>query len=778
MRKSFVLLTILLAATCVFAEGTRTWQQSTFEELEKGTAKGVAIRSDGTLELAPSFKSVTTTPSTYIWALASDPQGNVYAAAGSPARVYFITPSGQTSVIFEPRELQVQSLVVDPSGTIYAATSPDGRVYKIQRRAPERLPAKPSVSQPAPPQATAVAPEATGTLDPNWTSSVFFEPKTKYIWSLALAADGSLFIATGDRGEIFRVDRTGQSALFFKSDEAHIRALALDAQGNLIAGSDGSGLVYRISPRGEAFVLYSAPKKEITALTIDRAGNIYAAGVGEKRAGGPPPVPTPGTTQQQNPSQGGAAPTPGPGVPVPGMGAIGSEIYQIAPDGSPKRLWASREDVVYALALDQRGHLLAGTGNKAKVFAISSDERFTDLLKASATQVTAFAPAPNGGLYVSTSNLGKLFFLGATPDAEGSYQSDVFDAKIFSRWGRAEVRGSGGFELWARSGNVDNPDRNWSIWKQVDLTKDTPLSVPPARFVQWRAVLRPGLHPAQIESVALNFLPKNVAPKVDEVSVQVGARYQAVPRSASANGTDSAATRTDQLPPTTKDRNSIAVRWTSHDDNDDDLVYSIYYRGDGEQTWKLLQDKLIDRFYSFDAGLLPDGGYTIKVTASDALSHSPEEALTDDSESARFEVDTTPPQVQDLNATIEGDQLHITFRAVDGFSDVRRAEFSVDAGEWQYVEPVGQLSDYRLENYDFNIPAPVANARVAQASAQLNGNASPSPQLKTRTKPNRSASTNPSDEPVPEIVGEHLIVVRVYDKFDNVGVAKVIVRGR
>src|SRR5262249_54015612 len=96
-------------------------------------------------------------------------------------------------------------------------------------------------------------------------------------------AQGQLYVATGDRGEIFRVDQRGNGALFFKSDEAHIRALAFDHSGNLIAGSDGSGLVYRISPAGEAFVLYSAPKKEITALAVDKDGNIYAAGVGEKR---------------------------------------------------------------------------------------------------------------------------------------------------------------------------------------------------------------------------------------------------------------------------------------------------------------------------------------------------------------------------------------------------------------------------------------------------------------------------------------------------------------
>ncbi|MGA7444373.1 MAG: hypothetical protein WBW82_19510, partial [Candidatus Sulfotelmatobacter sp.] len=47
-----------------FAEGTRYWEQSKFDDLTKGTATGVAIRSAGGLELAPTFKSLYATPST------------------------------------------------------------------------------------------------------------------------------------------------------------------------------------------------------------------------------------------------------------------------------------------------------------------------------------------------------------------------------------------------------------------------------------------------------------------------------------------------------------------------------------------------------------------------------------------------------------------------------------------------------------------------------------------------------------------------------------------
>src|SRR5579863_10647412 len=85
-----------------FAQGTRTWEQSKFEELTKGTATGVAIRSVGGLELAPSFKTLYGTPSTYIWGIAADDAGNLYAATGAPARVYRITPNGKAIIIFEP----------------------------------------------------------------------------------------------------------------------------------------------------------------------------------------------------------------------------------------------------------------------------------------------------------------------------------------------------------------------------------------------------------------------------------------------------------------------------------------------------------------------------------------------------------------------------------------------------------------------------------------------------------------------------------------------------
>jgi hypothetical protein len=253
-------------------------------------------------------------------------------------------------------------------------------------------------------------------------------------------------------------------------------------------------------------------------------------------------------------------------------------------------------------------------------------------------------------------------------------------------------------------------------------------------------VLHSGGTAPSVDSVALNYLPKNVAPEIDDVSVQVGTKYQPMPKTPGIGlGSDtssSSGVHFDVPPSSTHDRDSIGVKWTAHDDNDDQLVYSIYYRGDDETRWLLLKDDITDKAYSFDASLLPDGGYTVKVVASDAPSHSPGEALTASKESHRFEVDTTPPRIEDLSAALQGAQIHIKARAVDSFSPIKRAEYSIDAGDWKYVEPVGQLSDARTENYDFAVKLDTAKDESS----------------------------------------EHVVVIRVYDRYDNMSAAKTLIR--
>src|ERR1700681_1173745 len=74
-------------ATPALAEHTRWWRQTSFEEFDKGTAKGVALRSDGKVILAPRFAEFADANLAYLLAIRTDSKGNLFAAGGSNAKV-------------------------------------------------------------------------------------------------------------------------------------------------------------------------------------------------------------------------------------------------------------------------------------------------------------------------------------------------------------------------------------------------------------------------------------------------------------------------------------------------------------------------------------------------------------------------------------------------------------------------------------------------------------------------------------------------------------------
>jgi hypothetical protein len=261
---------------------------------------------------------------------------------------------------------------------------------------------------------------------------------------------------------------------------------------------------------------------------------------------------------------------------------------------------------------------------------------------------------------------------------------------------------------------------------------------------------------ADIASVGINYLPVNVAPVVDEIVVVPGTRVNpaamGLPQPQATTVNFPAQQRPNVISfsqepgreplPAQKDKTAVTVRWLAHDENGDDLSFSVYYRGDGEQNWQLLKDKITERYLSFDGGLLPDGPYRLKVVASDAPSHNPGEALTGEKLSDRFTIDTTPPVVTDLTAKLVNGKIHVTLTATDAATPIAHAEYSVDAGPSQYVEPVGKISDSLTERFDFDAPL---NPPVPGAAVPMNP-------------------------------GEHVITVRVYDRYDNAVAAKAVVR--
>jgi len=726
-----LLVVAALAPIAVRAEHTRYWRQTDFLDFEKGTPKGVAIRSDGTLTPAPKFSPFADPNLAYVWALRLDSKGRVYAAGGSNAKVLRFDDSGKSTSVFESSELVAQAIAFDAKDNLYVGTSPDGKVYRVT---------------------------------PDGTKSIFFEPKTKYIWALAFDSHGDLFVATGDKGEVFVVAPDGKGQLFYQSQERHARSLAFDSKGKLLIGTEPDGLILRIEivlkdpqaapAAGAPFVIYETNKAEVTSLIADGSGNIYAASVGEKtRAPRVPNIVIPNPpAQAPSPAARGTAPgvvvvpqtqTNAPPQPAsytfPVLSSTGgAEVVRIAPDGSPETLWTSREDLVFNLGLSPAGKIFLGTGDSGTVIELEGGHIYASIAKTTSSQVTSLVSASDGRVFVATANPGKVFTLGPGYEPNGSFESEPFDAKIFSRWGRLTWWGENGatdgkVEFYVRSGNTSTPEENWSAW--AGPYKDSSGSAtdsPAARFVQWKAVFvdtdNKGLPPS-ISWVNLAYLPKNVAPVVDDIVIQdPGVRIQGFSASTSVPGTSAPVPlrypRTPGVPsfsvageesparsvqgetPTQgfEQKGYESALWSAHDDNDDALVFAIFYRGEGEQNWRLLRDKLRQRFYSWDTSTMPDGPYRLKIVASDSPSNPPDQTLEGSRESDRWQVANTPPRIDNLRAGAGLLNTKASFDAVSSSGAIARAEYSIDSGDWQIVFPTGSLSDSSKESYFMQLP--------------------------------------------------------------------------
>ncbi|PYT40376.1 MAG: hypothetical protein DMG45_09620 [Acidobacteria bacterium] len=744
-----------------FAEHTRRWRQSAYDEFLKGTAHGVAVRSDGRLELAPKFSLLADADASYLWSIRIDPKGTLYAAGGSPAKVFRFDSPGKPTVVFDSTDLSAQAMAFDSRGVLFVGTSPDGKVYRVS---------------------------ASG------EKSVFFDPKTKYIWDLSFSPDGTLYVATGDKGQVFAVAPDGKGELFYSSDEAHIRVLAFDSNGNLVAGTEPSGRILRMSrsssktsardskdsaaAKAEGFVLYETSRREITSLIAAPDGTIYVSAIGEKQRTGQAPTTVISTPQGTTTFTTGPVVNPGQAQPqqpfVPFPPIVSTSIYRISNEGAPEELWTSREDVVYSLGLASDGRLLAGTGNNGALLAIDGHGVFAHLAKSGSAQITGIARNSSGKVFLCTANPGKVYSVGPEYEAEGTFESRSFDAQLFSHWGRIEwwsPPSSGAaksstpsndprLEFFVRSGNTEDPGREWSRWFGPYTKSGSAMEAPPARFVQWKAVIHDGRPGDGIDWVSLAYLPRNVAPVIDGIALQeTGVRAQSqagissgqpapvtlkMPPSPNVSGVvvtqSSTPPRFEQPPQGIMQKGYQSVVWTAHDDNDDELRYSVYFRGENEREWKLLKDNLEQKFYSWDTTALPDGAYYLKIVASDAPSNPPALALKAERESERFEVDNTPPVIEPVMASLAMPYIDnprknfssrgvtVSFTVRDDTSSIERAQYSIDGGEWILIAPTGGISDALVEEYRLVLP--------------------------------------------PLAPGEHTVAVRAYDRFENVGSAK------
>ena len=734
-KRLFSIAVVALAAAlpALEASSSKFFQTATQAEFLKGDVENLSVDARGQLTLGPAAELVFETAAPFVWAVTAASDGTFFIGTGNEGKVYRIDAAGKGALFFDSAELEIHAMAPAPNGGLYVGTSPDGKIYKVDR---------------------------------NGLATTFFDPDDKYIWALAVDSRGNVYAGTGDKGVIYKIAPDGKGLPFYKTKSTHATALAIDKAGNLLVGTESPGKVIRVDPNGKGFVLLDTPYQEIRGLRFDEKGKLYAAALNGRPAGSSA---SGGVAVNDQPSgDTGRALVPSVSVSteitaiaiVDGLGAQApaspsrddrrtskGAVYRILPDGLWDLVWESRDDTPYDVIFDQSGAPIIATGNKGKLYRLEGEPlRPTLLTRASAQQVTAFYKDPRGQVYFATANPGKLFRLSSEHASRGTYESDPSDAQMVSTWGTLSWRGTvpkgSQVELATRSGNTETPDETWSSWSAAYTSPDgSPITSPKARYLQWRAVLTGKGDGPVLTSVTAAYLQRNLRPIVRAITVHppgivfqkpfttgepdlAGFGDQTTPdrKLTSAAQTAQGASTSAALGRRTYQKGLQTLAWRADDENDDELVYDVLYRREGETEWTPLRRGLDEPILVWDTTVVPNGTYFVRVVASDSPSNPSATALTGERDSAALQIDHTPPAIVVSSVRTEGARTMLVFDVNDTDSPVARAEYSRDGGvHWTAVFPKDGIADSKSERYELSLDGEIGEIGITiRASDSMN----------------------------------------------------------
>ena len=642
----------------VFGVTTQIWEQQHQKDFDSGKLENVSLSSKGELMLAPKLDTFfQDTKEIYVWCLAEDSKGNIYAGTGNRGKIYRITPDGQSSLFYDSPEVSILTLAIDSNDNIYAGTAPDGLIYKL--------------------------------TDSSTPPTTILSSEEKYVWAMTFDEAGNLYAATGTSGKIYKVTPDGQTSVLFDSDERNILCL-LHHQGMLYAGSDGKGTIYSVKTEdGAATVIYQTGQKEVRRLVMGPQGLIYA-----------------GTITTAAPQPVGPLPSPGPTPP----GARNDEekksrIYKIQPDGIVSVMWEVPEPLVLSMVYDSEEGLYIGTGDSGKFYWVNADGDSILKGKCSASQIVAIHRTVNSDrLLLATGNAGKIFELKSDYLAEGTLESKAHDTKVVSRWGKLSWEGvvpeGTAISFVTRTGNTEKPNSTWNDWsEELTDSEASQITSPAARYIQWRAKLTTSAaaETPVLKKVTVASVQANTEPRFTSIEVRRGG----APESAgpSEGGRRPRESRPSPNPSSEGNSTKYTASWKVKDDNNDTLQFNVYYRGVEETSWKLLKEELKTSNYALDATLMADGRYVIKVSATDKLSNPPNFAKSTEKISDPFDIDNSQPSVTDIAVTANEDQTYqISCTAADPFSYIQKAVYKIDSDEeWQVIFPDDGIFDSKRE---------------------------------------------------------------------------------
>jgi len=716
-----------LSAGGALAGTVRTWSPATSAELAAGELDGVTADELGRLRLAPAVEPVWGPDRGVVWSLDAAGDGGAFAGLSDPARVVRVghSPQAQTWYDGEPHAW-VTAVAAGHDGSVWAGISPEGRLLLLS--SPSKL-------------------------------ALSLEVGAAYVWALELDERGDLWIGTGSPGKLLRVRRGRDSAeTVHETGDDAIRSLAAIPGGGVIAGTAARGRVLTAGPDGTITALFDADEDEIVALEVDPAGAVWALAAKETRpissaprtegavetpdSGRPPSAEATGEPDAANRSAEGSstsvtvrATAAAPATPV-----LGAALYRIEPAGAVTRVWSSRSDLAYGLALDGDGRAWVGAGDAGRVYRVEPSGAASILVDLPASRVTALARDRRGRLFLGTAGDARIVISGPAPVTTGTFLSAPIDAGGPADWGRLAWSGRGeAVELAVRTGNSSEPDSTWSEWVAPERRPPT------GRFAQVRARLAPRGDPGTliVERLELAYAARNRAPTIESLTVEppgvawVRQIVPSGPRGGLQIADDPLARRASAEESARAARNAPVrksyepgvrtLSWDAKDEDGDRMVAALEFRRLGDDTWAPLASGVADSFHSWDARGMPDGEYRVRLTVTDLADNAAGDERSAQRVSEPFFLDGTPPTIEGLAVEREGGRAVVRFVASDPAGRIEAAEFSVADGEFRLARPLDGLTDSEIERYAIVLPEDAAGdvvtvrVRVSDRAGNLAG---------------------------------------------------------
>ena len=718
MKKTCVTISLIAAlltiglADSAFAVTSKITRHSTAAKLLKGQAKDVIIDSEGTVKLARKsavLKMGSSLDKTWtINCMTADAKGNIYLGTGPNGKIVKYS-DGQASVIYQPEPPPVivpqpqnddpnaADTKDDPNSINAEDNFANEHVFAMAIDAGDRLLAAVSGNN-----------CRLLRIDNGQVETIYEPDDVIYILAIAVDQMGNIYLGTGPKGHVYRLDPFGGNPeLIYDSQDKNILSLAIDPDGHIYAGSDQRGLIYKIDQKSKsATVLFDSAQKEITSLLLDDEGNLYASATSALAAAnqskfnsiaanissGRPDSKTKespkkdsstkslktATSKERGSKDQQDSPDQTPRGVAP---KSASHIYKIDTDGFVTDIFG--ETAVFFSLIEEDGHLLLGTGNKAELFSIDTktEQKAVAYSDEKASQITAMIISKNK-VYLATANPARLIELSTDLAETGTYTSDLVDAGQPAKWGKlqlnADIDKDCKILMAARSGNVKDPnDPTFSGWTDdVEISDAVQLTCPIGRFCQYRLTLKTkdaAITPV-IREIAIPHLVPNQAPKVLNIKT--------------ARSKDPKKVGFMNIGSKTKDRNG------------DKLVYTIELKKIGRQRWVKIKDEFAKSSYEWNTRTVEDGEYEVRVTADDKLSNTPATKLSGSRISDPFIVDNTAPAITKEQVVVKDQTATLRLTLEDEFSVIGKVIYTVDSDEnWSSSLPDDLVHDTTAENF-------------------------------------------------------------------------------